>query len=77
MLRNPVYWPWISEKECTLHWALVINELDTRGSQRLSEAEIPITCGGQALSKGPAETQHRSDSLKDLPVAGSIPRGGG
>lgn len=33
--------------------------------------------GGQAHSNGPAETQHRSNSLKDLPAAGSAPEGQG
>lgn len=38
----------------------------------LWEAETPATCEGQAHSAGPAETQNRGGSLRDLPAAGGV-----
>lgn len=51
--------------------------LDTKESWRLWEAETTITCEGQLLFIGPAETQHRGGSLKALPAGGSVPEGWG
>lgn len=56
---NPLW-----EQKSTLDWASVINGAQRAGA--LWEAQTPTACGGQARSTGPAETQYRGGSLKDL-----------